>query len=70
MMTDVQQRNAAKHFAEFWKNKIETNATRDQKNYELLREQKWNVIVIWECELKPSNFEKTMSGVVNSLMQD
>ena len=53
--------------AEFWKNKIETNVSRDQKNYELLREQKWNVIVIWECELKPSCFEETMSGVVDIL---
>ncbi len=37
---------------EFWKNKIEGNIARDIKNYRLLKEAGWNVIIVWECEIK------------------
>lgn len=36
---------------EFWKNKIESNISRDDMNFNLLRQLGWNVIIIWECEL-------------------
>ncbi|MCM1060539.1 MAG: very short patch repair endonuclease [Eubacterium sp.] len=36
----------------YWKNKIERNIVRDRKNIELLEQQGWKVIVIWECQLK------------------
>ena len=37
---------------EFWKKKISGNVSRDKSNIEALREQEWNVIVIWQCEMK------------------
>lgn len=37
---------------EFWQNKIEANVKRDKTVINLLQEQGWNVIVIWECEVK------------------
>lgn len=37
---------------EFWNNKLQKNIERDQTNYEALKELGWNVIVIWECQLK------------------
>jgi DNA mismatch endonuclease (patch repair protein) len=37
---------------EKWQKKIEENKKRDEKNYKLLQEAGWNVIVVWECELK------------------
>ena len=43
-----------KNNAEFWKKKIGDNIQRDDKICSLLKELGWNVIVIWECELKPS----------------
>ncbi len=52
--------------ADFWKQKIETNVSRDKKNYELLAEDGWNVDVIWECELK-HDFTGTMEYVINNL---
>lgn len=52
---------------EFWKKKIKTNISRDEKNYLLLKDQGWNVIVVWECELKPKCFEETMFGIVKEL---
>ena len=48
---------------EFWVNKIRRNQERDQKNYQVLQENGWQVIVIWECQLKPKRIEQTMTQV-------
>ena len=48
---------------EFWVTKIRRNQERDQKNYQLLQENGWQVIVIWECQLKPKRIEQTMTEV-------
>ena len=48
---------------EFWVNKIRRNQERDQRNYQLLQENGWQVIVIWECQLKPKRIEQTMTQV-------
>jgi len=37
---------------EWWLEKIKKTKERDQKNYKILSETNWKVIVIWECELK------------------
>ena len=47
----------------FWVNKIRRNQERDQKNYQVLQENGWQVIVIWECQLKPKRIEQTMTQV-------
>lgn len=38
--------------AAFWQKKFRENVARDQRNYELLREMGWNVVIIWECQLR------------------
>ncbi|MET9336636.1 very short patch repair endonuclease [Nonomuraea sp. NPDC003804] len=38
--------------ADRWRQKIETNRTRDRRNNLLLEEAGWRVIRIWECEIK------------------
>ena len=53
---------------DFWLNKINTNIERDKRKQEALKELGWNVIVVWECELKPNLVEKTMSGLVGKLI--
>ncbi|RVM09367.1 very short patch repair endonuclease [Sinorhizobium meliloti] len=35
---------------EFWVPKLERNASRDRRNEQALKDQGWNVLVIWECE--------------------
>ena len=50
----------------FWQNKIENNVIRDKKNYELLRDEGWNVIAIWECEIK-HDFDTTMKELIESI---
>ena len=47
----------------FWKNKIDRNRKRDQENYQVLQENGWQVIVVWECQLTPKHIEQTMSKV-------
>ena len=48
---------------EFWVNKIRRNQERDQRNYQLLHDNGWQVIVIWECQLVPKMIEETMLRV-------
>ncbi len=39
---------------EYWHKKITGNVRRDKANYEKLRNLGWNVVVVWECQLKKS----------------
>ena len=48
---------------EFWVDKICRNQERDQKNYQILQENGWQVIVLWECQLKSKKLEQTMLEV-------
>ena len=50
---------------EFWRTKLQGNQERDIRNHTALREAGWNVIVIWECELK----SKTCSSVLEEVCQ-
>ncbi len=47
----------------FWVNKIRRNQERDKRNCQVLEENGWQVITIWECQLKPQQMEKTMRRV-------
>ena len=48
---------------EFWVNKIKRNQERDQRNYQVLHDNGWQVIVVWECQLAPKQIEQTMNEV-------
>ena len=48
---------------EFWVAKIRRNQERDRQNYQTLQESGWQVIVVWECQLKASLLEDTMRQV-------
>ena len=37
---------------DFWLRKFDQNRTRDQRTVDALRALHWNVLVVWECELK------------------
>lgn len=52
---------------QFWRNKIEGNISRDQRNTMLLRENGWKVVVVWECELKKEVFPEVMDKLVQQL---
>jgi DNA mismatch endonuclease (patch repair protein) len=54
---------------EFWQKKIERNQTNDLLNRTKLEEMGFQVIVIWECELRKS-FDDCMNGVVCAIDPD
>ena len=45
---------------EFWEAKFARNRARDEEDYRALHALGWNVIVIWECQLKPKVRERTL----------
>jgi DNA mismatch endonuclease (patch repair protein) len=47
----------------FWRNKIETNRKRDQRNFRRLRRAGWNVVRIWQHEI-----EKDIAGCVERIV--
>jgi len=48
---------------EFWEAKINRNRERDKHNYQVLHDNGWQVIVLWECRLTKELFETTMQEV-------
>lgn len=55
---------------DFWAAKIWQNRERDDKNYKELTDAGWQVIVIWECQLKQLVFGKTMAFVEQQLSKN
>ena len=49
---------------DYWIPKITRNVERDLKNHQILREQGWRVVVVWECELKEKCFQGAMDKLV------
>ena len=37
---------------DFWNQKLEGNKARDQRNVQLLRDVGWDVLTVWECQLR------------------
>lgn len=55
--------------AEFWRKKIETNIARDRRNEMQLKNMGWNVLVVWECELRSAKKQATLERLENKLKQ-
>lgn len=45
---------------EWWKKKLFGNKERDEKNIEELEKMGWDVVIVWECELKTLNYKKNL----------
>lgn len=58
-----------KNNAEFWRKKIESNIARDERNQSQLENLGWNVLIIWECELRSKNREATLTILEDKLNQ-
>lgn len=50
---------------DWWLEKIQGNIANDTKNYNLLKEQGWKIITIWECELKRVKQAATLEYIYN-----
>ena len=52
---------------EFWLNKITGNKNRDEANVKKLQKLGWNVITVWECDLKNDKFENTTNKALEKI---
>ena len=52
---------------DFWTAKLARNQERDQEVWRQLEAKGWNVIIVWECELKNDSFLDTLSSVESQL---
>lgn len=55
---------------EYWHNKINRNVERDAQNTALLSEQGWQVLTIWECQLKKKVAEENLQLLYNKIMNN
>jgi DNA mismatch endonuclease (patch repair protein) len=39
----------------YWRPKLRRNVKRDERNLKQLRKLGWRVLIVWECEVNPSN---------------
>ena len=66
MHEGCKQARLPKTNVDFWREKMERNICNDRSHQHQLREMGWNVIVLWECELK-RDFVQVMESVINML---
>ena len=52
---------------EYWEPKILRNVERDAANKEKLESMGWQVLTVWECELKKKDFDSTMALLIREL---
>ena len=55
---------------EYWIPKIQRNVERDKKNVADLQALGWNVVIVWECELKKAVREERLKTLVDSIRQN
>lgn len=53
--------------SDFWINKIHRTIERDKQQINKLTENGWNVIVVWECQLKAGMIDQTMLELINRI---
>ena len=56
--------------SEFWKNKLLANKERDEKEKKEIEELGWKVIVVWECQLKKAERERTLNWLIEKIRED
>lgn len=53
--------------ADFWERKLAGNQRRDAKTRRKLHRLSWSVVTIWECQLTPRRFERTIRRITRRL---
>src|SRR6185503_415844 len=52
---------------EWWLNKINGNIENDNKAVKALKKEGWKIITLWECDLKPTSLNKTLTSILKRL---
>ena len=55
---------------DYWSSKINRNIDRDKENYTKLEELGWNVITVWECQLKKDKRENTLEYLYYNILRN
>lgn len=53
---------------DFWKEKINRNIERDEEVIRKLKRNGWNVLIVWECELKNNKIEDTIENLYKAIV--
>jgi len=54
----------------FWQEKITRNRERDRRDHDILLQNGWLVIVLWECQLTAQRIENTMQQTAVALNEN
>lgn len=54
----------------FWSDKIERNRERDDEKFRQLEALQWNVLVVWECELKKDRIDGTIEQLASNIREN
>jgi DNA mismatch endonuclease (patch repair protein) len=52
---------------DWWLNKINTNKANDAKAVKALKKEGWKIITVWECKLKSSGVQQTLSSLITKI---
>lgn len=54
---------------EYWNKKFQDTINRDKLEQKILSEAGWNIIVIWECEIK-SSFDDILDKTIKQILSN
>ena len=55
---------------DYWKKKLYGNRERDERNLKELEAMGWNVITVWECELKKDKVEQNLENLYSEITSE
>lgn len=67
---DCKDSHIPKTNSEWWQQKINRTKERDKLHYEALTSSGWNVIILWDCCIKPKTREETLSNLIISIKKN
>lgn len=67
---DCKNATIPKTNTDFWTAKIARNQQRDQEVWRQLEAKGWNVIIVWECQLKKAVLEETINRVEAEILRN
>lgn len=67
---DCKSATTPKTNIDYWTAKIARNQQRDQEVWRQLEAKEWNVIIVWECQLKKAVLGETISRVEAEILRN
>lgn len=55
---------------EYWQNKISKRIMKDTETYDKLTEMGWNVLIIWECQLKKESRDRSLEYLYYNIVRN